>query len=414
MQLFQSYLERYSSSGEIISDLPEKNLAYSVVIPCFDEDTIIPTLNSLSECDLPTLPVEVLVVVNSPVNSPKSILDRNKYVLTELSEIIEKSNRPGFRIFPIECSDMPVKTAGVGLARKTGMDESVRRFIKCGNPHGVIICFDADSLCTKNYFTAIENAFREKGCNTGLLHFEHPVNGQDYEPQLYKAIYQYELHLRYYRWALKYTGFPYYHYTIGSSFAVRADAYCKAGGMNKRQAGEDFYFLHKVFPYGKIVEINEASVFPSPRRSHRVPFGTGAAINEMLDTGTDYKTYSLDAFLALKHFFEKVPLFYNQPIEKIDELLSALHPALNEYLKTICFSEKVVEVSANVTGIESFIKRFYSVFDAFRIIKFFNSSHEGFFNKMPVDKESAKLLEKLGIVEGDGDVLEIFRQMDRT
>ena len=43
-----------------------------------------------------------------------------------------------------------------------------------------------------------------------------------------------------------FVGYPDSIYTIGSAFAVRAEAYMKQGGMNRRQAGEDFYFLYKL------------------------------------------------------------------------------------------------------------------------------------------------------------------------
>ena len=87
---------------------------------------------------------------------------------------------------------------------------------------------------------------RSPGCS---IYFEHPLHGP-LEPKVYEAIAAYELHLRYYVQALRYAAFPYAHHTIGSSMAVRADAYAKQGGMNKRQAGEDFYFLHKIIPLG--------------------------------------------------------------------------------------------------------------------------------------------------------------------
>ena len=36
---------------------------------------------------------------------------------------------------------------GVGLARKTGMDEAVRRFNAINNPEGIILNLDADCTC---------------------------------------------------------------------------------------------------------------------------------------------------------------------------------------------------------------------------------------------------------------------------
>src|SRR5213594_3575687 len=94
------------------------------------------------------------------------------------------------------------------------------------------------------------------------------------DPKVAEAIAAYELHLRYYVRALRYAGFPYAHHTIGSCMAVRADVYKKQGGMNKRQAGEDFYFLQKIIPLGHFTDLTETKVIPSSRPSDRVPFGT--------------------------------------------------------------------------------------------------------------------------------------------
>src|SRR4029434_9989987 len=100
--------------------------------------------------------------------------------------------------------------------------------------------------------------------------------------EIYKAIAAYELHLRYYLQALRTAGFPHGYHTIGSSMAVRARTYMEQGGMNRRQAGEDFYFLHKLIPLGGFTELNSTTVYPLPRPSNRVPFGTGRAVSEWL------------------------------------------------------------------------------------------------------------------------------------
>ena len=70
--------------------------------------------------------------------------------------------------------------------------------------------------------------------------------------QAREAIMKYELYLRYYRLALEYTGHPHAYHCIGSAFAVRTLDYVAQGGMNKRQAGEDFYFLQKLIATGRM------------------------------------------------------------------------------------------------------------------------------------------------------------------
>ena len=97
-----------------------------------------------------------------------------------------------------------------------------------------------------------------------------PSPFESFEPVVYDAITQYELHLRYYLNAVRSTGYPYAYHTVGSSFTVRADVYCKEGGMNRRQGGEDFYFIQKVAQRGNFSECNATRVVASPRPSDRV------------------------------------------------------------------------------------------------------------------------------------------------
>jgi hypothetical protein len=103
--------------------------------------------------------------------------------------------------------------------------------------------------------------------------------------EVFDAVANYELHQRYYLLAVRYTGYPYAFHTVGSCFAVRAEAYCRAGGMSRRQAGEDFYFIQKLAGQGGFTECRSTSVYPSPRPSDRVPFGTGPDISRQIVGG---------------------------------------------------------------------------------------------------------------------------------
>jgi len=76
--------------------------------------------------------------------------------------------------------------------------------------------------------------------------------------------------------------------------------------MNKRQAGEDFYFLQKIIPLGHFTDLTETKVIPSSRPSDRVPFGTGKAVRDFLRDRQSW-TYPLQSFLDLKQLFEQLP-----------------------------------------------------------------------------------------------------------
>jgi len=49
------------------------------------------------------------------------------------------------------------------------------------------------------------------------------------------------------------------------------DSYIAVRGMNRREAGEDFYFLNKLAKLGDIGQIHATTVYPSARPSRRVP-----------------------------------------------------------------------------------------------------------------------------------------------
>ena len=74
-----------------------------------------------------------------------------------------KNNRNCFfRLFAFIADTESFKGWGVGLARKTGMDEAVRRFNSIDKPEGVILNLDADCLVEQNYFVSVYDELAEK------------------------------------------------------------------------------------------------------------------------------------------------------------------------------------------------------------------------------------------------------------
>ncbi len=166
---------------------------------------------------------------------------------------------------------------------------------------GVIVSLDADCTVSANFMIDIYKAFsRDNRLNATVHQFYHRV--ENHNPAIENAVRQYENYIRYFREMMKFTGFPYYYHTIGSAFAVSADAYVRVGGMGRQQGGgEDFYFLQKVFALGKVDELEGTYVYPMARFSERVPFGTGPALRKILDEPDGVlKVYSIAAFRELK------------------------------------------------------------------------------------------------------------------
>ena len=351
--VFDAYLNKFSVREKNLDKPVSKELGLIVVIPCYNEANVVDALFSLNNAKKPSCSVEVIVVVNQGENAEDIVSKQNRDSIVKLGMV---SGKFWFDLHVIEELNLPKKYAGVGLARKIGLDEGIRRFSTIGK-NGILACFDADSLVAKSYFVEIEKTFKKGtvGCN---IYFEHDLVGVD--PAINKAIVDYELFLRYYNLAMNYTGVPYAHFTVGSSMAFSCNAYMRVGGMNKRKAGEDFYFLHKIIQLGNFEELTSTTVFPSSRCSNRVPFGTGKAVSSYIENNCEQlKTYPFSSFIILKCFSEKLR---NYDLENWpQEIVDFLPPH---------FSESLKNVRRNAKTHENYVFSAFQLFNAFQALKF--------------------------------------------
>lgn len=368
-----------------------------VMIPCLNEPEIIRTLESLWACSPIKSACEVIVVVNESESSSGEIRATNERTYQELLDWKMQNDRKVMILHPIYARSVDARSAGAGMARKIGMDEIIRRFNDLNRPDGILVSLDADCLVSENYLQEIERTFiSDKKCFAATLNFRHRVEEMADEKQQ-QGILLYEDYLHYYKKALDFAGFPNSIYTIGSAFAVRAGAYVKQGGMNRRQAGEDFYFLNKLTNLGRIVEINDAFVFPSARVSDRVPFGTGAAMNKWMNSDGDLTvTYSFQAFLDLKKLFDQVELFYRVDETAYTAIKSVLATPIIDYFKVINFDQKVIEINKYSSSLAAFKKRFFQFFDAFLIMRFLNISHQDYYQRQNLQEAISQLNEVSG------------------
>jgi hypothetical protein len=370
-------------------------LRYIVVIPVYCEPGITTALESLWNSKRPASGVEVIIVVNSPDNASPDVIAYNRSTVDALKLWIDEHDHISMKFRVIDVR-LPAKDAGVGMARRTGMDEAASRFKKCGDI-GYILSFDADSTCDSNYFTALDEAIREKPATKGFnIYFEHPVSGNEFPEKVYQGIIQYELHLRYVNLFLKQTGFPYAYHTVGSCFGVRSDIYTAQGGMNRKKGGEDFYFLHKVIPLGNFEVINTTCVRPSPRESFRVPFGTGPVIKRFVESGEELTTYAPEIFSHLKVFMDMIPGFYKAGSETVKTQIELLPGGIKAFLYKNNIQSAIEEINANSGSEATFVNRFFRWFNAFRIVKFMNFASSGYYPKQPVSLCAGVLLKQMG------------------
>lgn len=412
-------LPKYFSRNTIIyspSVVFNDHVGIVVVIPAFKEDDLFQTLESLDLCDDPGCSVAVIIVNNLPEYST----DNDKNTQLELNNRIRQFNFNSsyLSIFPIEAFDLPSANFGAGLARKIGMDLAAYLLFTMQKESAVIVSLDADCVVAKSYFVEIFKAFREKRVVGVSIYFEHPLHGE--LPQInYSAIAQYELHLRYYNLMLKSIGFPNAFHTVGSSFAVRASSYVLAGGMTKKIAGEDFYFIQKLLSMGNYCEINSTTVYPSARLSSRVLFGTGAAVTKFVNNSEqNYFTFNPEAFQPLKELYSVYSIFYlKDEMFWEDEIFYRMTPILNDFFKVANISSLVVKLKANCSSLKVFQSRFFLLFDGLLIVRYLNYAHEKHFAKVKVNQAAIAYLQSQNIVYGDNncsDLLWLFRNIERV
>lgn len=342
--------------------------------------------------------VEILVIVNSYGISSSAIQAFNKETHDCLRRFANRNNTPDFYLTPLLYEDLSGHQTGAGLPRKIGMDRAVADFQQEGNPNGILISLDADCTVDTNYLSEIFLAFQQYGLKSATIEFHHPVEHLPENDSVRKATEAYEEYLRYYRAALEYIGYPYAYHTIGSAFAVTAETYKQVGGMGQQQAGEDFYFLQKVFPLGKTQFIRSTCVYPAARISDRVPFGTGPVVAKMILQKEIRKySYQVNAFEELKCFLDRVPRFYRLTREEIVQECRMFPEHLQTFLQQDDFFAKIQEINRHTANIVSFKKRFFSYFNAFKLLKYLNSVHPAPFELKDVKEQFVVLRAKNGL-----------------
>jgi len=362
------YFERYAWKTPLIPHFdPPSDLEMVVVIPAYKESQLDLAVHSLLACSEVACRVILLIVINAPEQSSLDDLNLNQRAYEEIKQI-KGTDQITIQVVNI---GLPQKKAGVGLARKIGLDEAVRWFKKL-NHSGILVCFDGDCRCSDTYLSAIYSAYKNQNLNAGILAYEHPLD-------LESGIIPYELGLRYYTDSLRYSGYPNVHQTLGSCITINSDHYCKHGGMNTKKAGEDFYFLNKIVRKPGFAEINEALVYPAARISDRVPFGTGRAlIGYQVDKENIISTYNPLIFEDIKIFMTSLP-----------EIIQGQSPnfptAIQKFLNAVDFYQKLDKLLKNCRNLTSFYKQFYDWFDYFMILKMIHFSRDHAHTNIPLE-----------------------------
>lgn len=380
----QKYLHKYSIPGWLINTNTKKNFNNIVVIPAISEyENIRCLLASILKLNSKYLSSTLfLFVINNKKMIVEDIKKDNKQSLKLLENIVHKNEGEndilissviksginiGFNDASSKGRELPDKTAGVGLARKIGMDHALNLFDFNNTSKKILICLDADCIISKNYLTEIVETFNKKNINAAVIRYEHNIKKNDNGTE---AIICYEIFLRYYLLGLLYANSTYAFPTIGSAMACDVESYMQVEGMNKRKAAEDFYFLEKLAKNYKIHEINNAVVYPSGRKSWRVPFGTGQRVGRYLSNVKDeYVLPDPVGFDILKNWLF---LFLNDTENDTTIIMSKakkISPQLYNFLTEQKFIKNMNGIIKNSKSSKQLYNQKLKWFDGFKTLK---------------------------------------------
>lgn len=336
----------------------------------------------------------ILVVVNHRADASLADKESNRETLLRLSDWRNELSLPHLCWVDAASTgrELPEKQ-GVGLARKTGMDLALP-FLDYTNRDPLLICLDADTLVQPDYLPAITAHFSASSAGGAGIPYCHQkatdASGQS-------AIDRYELFLRSYVFGLRQAGSPYAFHTVGSAMACRASAYVASGGMNRRLAGEDFYFLQQLHKVAGVTELTGTCVHPSPRSSHRVPFGTGRAVGDMLAAGEqDLMFYRPELFAILQEWLECVAGHGRRDSDALLTKAAAISPHLADFLRQAGFDGAWENMLRHNPEQQRLTSAFHGWFDAFRTMRLMHHLTDSGFSRMAPEVAVPLLLERAG------------------
>jgi len=401
------HLRRYldlQQSETLIASPPAPELGLVVVIPCLREPAMIELLDHLHSCQMPASAIEVIVVINHASDASDAVRAANQSTFKRISAWKQVYDSDIFRVHPLRAFDLPPKIAGVGLARKIGMDEAMRRFAAIDRPDGVIASLDADCLVSNNYFNVLQEYFKVNYAIYAVtLAYAHRLNGISDARHRY-AMVCYELFLRYVEYGWGYAGLPFAFTAIGSCFAVRANACARHHGMNRRRAGEDFYFLHKLARERPLGYIESACVYPSPRMSPRTPFGTGQAIAAWVHGDSSrWPVCEPERFAELRLMNDALESLFDSDT---DGWLERLPVSLADFLREAGITNAARNMRANAATAASFRKRFYVWFDGLKAWRYIHRPSR----QIPIEEAAAALLAMGDITPEKADAESLLMQ----
>jgi len=343
----------------------------AITIPSYAEyDYLFKTLDSINNQDTDMLKnTLVSIVINNSNNEKQSVIDNNNKTYEKLLE----------STFQFECLIIDAftskkiinnKYAGVGMARKICVD-SILEYL---NEHSLICFLDADTTISKKYLSTIYESYISKKWNAATVNFNH----QDDEPKTKELINTYENYLKETALNIKKSGSPYCYVSLGSTMICSYNAYIAVGGMNKKKASEDFYFLQELEKYCGVTQIKDILVHPSSRYISRLYLGTSRRLEKALKGELDLSSlyFSEKSYNILTQWISLALDSRSIDLVDVKNKITNIDKNLLKFLNDINLDNAWKAINDAPTN-NHFIKQFHRWFDGlcvFKLLKFYTKS----------------------------------------
>lgn len=391
------YLDRNLSPGHWpLQGAPAVGCSSVIVIPALGEyPGILDTLSDLAQCEQSDQSFVVVVVNNrGPDAASAQDVTANQQTLLALQAWDQQQLRVAWIDAASPGHELPDKE-GVGLARKLGLDQGLQLIAKQGLEQTALVCLDGDTRVGPDYLQALHTFFSAPKRWGGVLPYAHPVEGPAAEQA---AIVCYEFFLRYHALQLAWAGSPYGYHAIGSAMACTPQAYVAIAGMNRRQAGEDFYFLQQLTKTGTVETIPGTVVRPSGRASHRVPFGTGKRVQRFLDGETDeYRLYHPSSYDVIRRWLVLVADHQGRDGQQLLAAAGAEHAQLEVFLRRQKFALAWDRIRQQASSDVALMAQFHRWFDGLRTVQCIHHLRDSAQPDAPMFEAIGILLQRLGL-----------------
>ncbi|MEM8496507.1 MAG: hypothetical protein AAF542_00705 [Pseudomonadota bacterium] len=398
MSAIAQYLQRYAEPEAKLTQGLKEQFDSVVVLPCFDE--------SWADCGLLLQnrferKVLIILVLNQPddLESCKNNEEVHDSLSIEFRKFWHSSDQ---RLALFAKNDQSVmlvdrfskhhrisRKHGVGLARKIGADIALS-LIQHGNVRTPWIHnIDADVVLPKSYVALCDKAASSTAAI--ILPFVHTPSENLLLNQA-QAIY--DQHMNYYVAALKWANSPYAYHSLGSTLIINVQHYAQVRGFPKRSAGEDFHLLNKLCKVGSIESIPAPPIKIRTRTSHRTPFGTGAAISDILTLGCperEFLFYDPAVFEELKTLLSVFPELRNDH----KKALSSLNSEVQTVLHAFDINKAIQHAAQHSNTKPGFLKHMHTWFDALKTLQFIHALRDSKYPSVAAQNLDPLLPDKL-------------------